>query len=140
MTLALTLDPNNATAHADLSSIHDVYDWDRDAAERQSKLALALAPRDPHVLFLAGQHSMVMDRLDEALAQLNASLAQDPLNPATYVVLSLVQLRRNRLAEAEIALRRVLELAPTFAGAHYFLGTVLLVGKTNSKAALAWKC
>jgi TolB-like protein len=135
-TLALKLDPNNATAHADLSSIHDVYDWDRDAAERQSKLALALAPRDPHVLFLAGQHSMVMDRLDEALAQLNASLAQDPLNPASYVVLSFVQLRRNRLAEAETALRRALALAPNFSGAHHFLGRVLLV-RNRPEAALA---
>jgi adenylate cyclase len=135
-TLALKLDPNNATAHADLSSIHDVYDWDRDAAERQSKLALALAPRDAHVLFLAGQHSMIMDRLDEALAQLNASLAQDPLNPASYAVLSFVQLRRNRLAEAETALRRALELAPNFSGAHHFLGRVLLV-RNQPEAALA---
>ncbi len=116
---ALKLDPNLAMAHAQLGDIHRVYDWDWPAADREIKQALALAPADGNILFYAAGLSLSMGRWDEALKQVNAALAQDPLNQPAYWNLSLIQSRRGRLEEAEAAARRALEINPTAPFGHY---------------------
>jgi len=123
---ALTLDPNLAFAHAQLGDIHRAYDWDWAAGDRELKQALALAPANGDILFYAAVQSLGMGRLDEALKQVNAALAYDPLNPSRYQVLSLIQSSRGRLGEAEAAARRALELTPMAPFGYYFLGNVLL--------------
>ena len=125
-TLALRLDPKLAAIHALLGNIYIAYDWDWAAASREIQLALDDAPNDAYVLFIAAVQAQVLGRRDEALKLINASLAEDPLNPSSYLILSYVQIRRARLAEAEAALRRTLEISPTFTFAHYYLGLVLL--------------
>jgi TolB-like protein/Tfp pilus assembly protein PilF len=133
---ALTLDPNFARAHAQLGDIHRAYDWDWPAADREVKKAMALAPNDGNILFYAAVQSLGLGRCDDALEQLNASLAQDPLGSFRYFALSKIQSCRGRLAEAEEAQRRSLELRPTSAGGHYYLGQVL-VARGQLEAALA---
>jgi TolB-like protein/Tfp pilus assembly protein PilF len=133
--LALKLDPNLADAHAGLARIHGVYDWDWSAADRELKLAQALAPNDARILFMSALQSLSTGRWDEALKLINASLAQDPLNPSGYFVLYQVQLRRGRSAEAEAAIRRTLAISPTFSRAHFYLGRVLLA-RNQPEAAL----
>jgi TolB-like protein len=134
--LALKLDPNLATAHAQLNRIHRAYDWDWPAADREIGLALAIAPNDSFILFMAGGQSLSMGRWDDALKQVNTALAQDPLNPTIYFILSWIQMRRNRLPEAEAATRRTLEISPTFSRAHFYLGRVLLA-RGQLEAALS---
>ena len=134
--LALNLDPKLAATHALLGNIYIAYDWDCAAASQEIKLALQDAPNDAYVLFIAAIQAQVLGRQDEALQFISASLAQDPLNPSSYLVLSYVQIRRGRLAEAEAALRRTLEISPTFIFAHYYLGLVLLA-RGDSHGALA---
>jgi tetratricopeptide (TPR) repeat protein len=75
-------------------------------------------------------------RWDDALKFINASLARDPLSPSAYMELSLIQLGRGRLEEAEAAIRRTLEISPTYAFGHYILGAVLLA-RSQPEAALA---
>ncbi len=125
--LALKLDPNHAIAHAMLGNIHVVYDWDWQAGEAEFKLARDLAPNESVVLFFAGQQSLIVGRWDDALNLLNAALELDPLNPSFYFELYLLQLRRDRLAEAEAAIRRTLAISSTFSYAHYNLGIVSLI-------------
>jgi tetratricopeptide (TPR) repeat protein len=132
---ALTLDPNLAYAHAQLGDIHRTYDWDWAAADRELKQALALAPADGSILFYAAAQSVGMGRLDEALKEVNAAVAQDPLNPIPYQVLGLIQARRGRLEEAEAAARRAVEINPAGALGHFFLGNVLLA-RNQPEAAL----
>ena len=124
---ALKLEPNLARAHAQLGDIHRAYDWDWVAADRELKQALALAPGDGNILFYAAVQSLGMGRWDDALKQVNAALAQDPLSPPPYHVLCYIQLRRGRLEEAEAAARRFLEINPANAFGHSVLGYVLLV-------------
>jgi TolB-like protein/Flp pilus assembly protein TadD len=124
--LALKLDHNLADAHAGLGRIHGVYDWDWSAADRELKLAQALAPNDARILFVGALQSLSTGHWDEALKLVNASLTQDPLNPSGYFVLYQVQLRRGRSAEAEAAIRRTVAISPTFSRAHFYLGRVLL--------------
>ncbi len=133
--LALTLDPNLADAHAGLGRIHGVYDWDWSAADRELKLAQALAPNDARILFMSALQSLSTGHWDEALKLVNASLAQDPLNPSGYFVLYQTQLRRGRLSEAEEAIRRTLAIRGTFSRAHFYLGRVLLA-RNQPEAAL----
>jgi TolB-like protein/DNA-binding winged helix-turn-helix (wHTH) protein len=124
---ALKVDPNLAMAHAQLGDIHRAYDWDWVAADQELKQALALAPADGDILFYAAVQSLGMSRWDDALKQVNAALAQDPLNPSRYQVLTLIQSSRGRLEEAEVAARRALELIPMAPLGHFFLGNVLLL-------------
>jgi tetratricopeptide (TPR) repeat protein len=133
--LALKLDPKYATAHSSLGYLHRA-DWDWRAADREYQLALALAPRDPTVLFLAASQSLTMGRWDGAMKLINGSLALDPLNPASYAVLAFVQVHRGQLQEAEAAARRTLAISPTFTSAHSYLGDVLLA-RGDNEAALA---
>jgi len=133
---ALALEPNNVLAHAMLGVIHMVYDWDWAAAEAEFKRARELAPNDSTVLFLAGQQSLMLGRWDDALKLLNASRGLDPLNPAAYELLYQVQMRRGHLPEAEAAIRRTLEISPTYTFGHYNLGNALLArGQTEAAVA-----
>jgi TolB-like protein/Flp pilus assembly protein TadD len=133
---ALELDPNLAVMHAQLGNIHMVYDRDWPAAERELKLARALAPHDSDVLFISAVQSQRLGRWEDALKFLNECLVQDPLSPQGYMVLNLVQLNRGRPAEAEAAIRRTLNIQPTFAFGHALLGNVLLI-RNQFDAALA---
>jgi tetratricopeptide (TPR) repeat protein len=123
--LALKLDPNLATAHT-LLGLVDIRGGNWAAVDRELKLARALAPGDYGVVVLAEQQATARGRWDDVLKQANARLELDPLSPLGYSALRSVQLRRGRLAEAEAAARRTLEVSPTFSFAHYSLGIVLL--------------
>ena len=133
---ALKLDPNLADAHAQLSEVHRAADRDWPAADRELKLAQALAPNDAYVLHMTGVLSLNLGRWDDALRFANASLTQDPLGAGAYNLLSLTQLRLGQMVESEAAARRTLEISPTFAGAHYVLGLVLLA-RNQPESALA---
>ena len=136
MELALKLDPNLADAHAYLGTIHDIHDGDLAGADRELKLARALAPNDAEVLFQSSGVSGHMGHSDEALKFLNASMERNPLFPGTYLTLGIGQLGTGRLSEAETSLRRVLELESSHAYVHYLLGNVLLA-RRQPEAALA---
>lgn len=131
---AIKLDPQLANAYAILGDIHNVYDWDWAAADREIKQALALAPNNPNVLQSAAVHSLTQGRLEEALKFINSAVDLDPLDPGGYFNLNLVQLRRGRLAEAEAAIHRTLELAPTFAFGQFQLGYTLLARNEPNEA------
>jgi TolB-like protein/Flp pilus assembly protein TadD len=123
---ALELEPNNAGAHAALANIYIVYDWDWGAAARELQKVEALAPGSADALYGASKLSLTMGRWDDALAQINASLTQDPLDPNNLLRLLQLQARLGHMAEAETAARRLLDIHPTFAWAHYYLGLTLL--------------
>jgi TolB-like protein/DNA-binding winged helix-turn-helix (wHTH) protein len=133
---ALKLDPNVAIAHALLASTHLVYDQDWPAADRELKVARALAPKDMFVLSIAVDQALVMGHWEDALKLVNSGLDLDPLGPGGYYSLSWIQVRRGRLAEAETAMRHTLEISPTFSFAHYYLGLILLA-RGQLDAALA---
>jgi TolB-like protein/tetratricopeptide (TPR) repeat protein len=132
---AIRLDPNLAFAHMVLANLYDVYDWNWPAADREIRQALVLAPNDANILVMAARHLSITGRWDDALKMLNASLEQDPLAAGGYLQLNWIQMRRGRLAEAETAARRALDINPTFNGAHYYLGVTLLA-RGQPEAAL----
>ena len=100
--------------------------WDRVGADRETRIALALAPRDSLVLFLAATEAHTMGRWDETLKLVNASLALDPLNANSYVLLAFTQEMLGQPKEAEAAMRRALAINPTLFEGHMWLGALLL--------------
>jgi TolB-like protein/DNA-binding winged helix-turn-helix (wHTH) protein len=133
---AIQLDPNNPIAYSVLGDIHNTFDWDWSAADRDLERTLALAPNNPVALQLAATHSLTMGRWEDALNQATAALELDPLDVGGYYWLSNAQLQLGRLAEAEAAIRRALEIAPTFTLGPYGLGVILLA-RSQPQPALA---
>ena len=132
---ALKLNPRSGTAHAVLASINTDFDWDWAAADRECEQALALEPRNPNVVGDAGFARSAFAQPDESVRLITAALALDPLNAGWHELLGQMRYRAGRLAEAEAELHKALEISPTYAEAHLFLGQVLLA-KGEPDAAL----
>ena len=134
--IALELDPKSPLAHYVLGRIHVAYDWDWAAAEREYNQVEALAPGKAGALDSEALLSMALGRWDDALSRIKSALAQDPLDPASFFVLTEIQMRRGHLSEAEAAMRKGLDIRPTFALGHFLLGLVL-VERGDLDAALS---
>lgn len=134
--VALKLDPRNELAHSILSSIHLQYDWDWAAAEQEYLQVATIAPGSADVLSNEAWLSLVLGRWDDALRQIKAAIAQDPLNPDSFEALTWVQIGRGHLDQAEGAMRRALEIRPTYTWGHFILGLVLLARGHDDAALL----
>lgn len=131
---ALKLDPKSALAHGVLCAVFTEYDWDWPAAERETRIIVALAPKNPPTLLYASDERMAVGQLAEARQFLNTAISADPLDAELFLERSWVYLREDRLAEAENDSRRVLQISPTFASSHYWLGVILLIEGRNEEA------
>ncbi|MGC2030100.1 MAG: TIR domain-containing protein [Steroidobacteraceae bacterium] len=125
-TTALQLDPKNVLAHLVLSRISMAYDWDWTAAEHELQEVTRLAPGRADGLNVEAHLSLIMGRWDDALRLIQAALARDPMDANSFQYLGLIQARRGHLPEAEAAIRRALDIRPTYAYGHYYLGLFLL--------------
>ena len=133
---ALRVAPKSVLAHYVLGLIHVGYDWDWAAAEREFQRVATLAPGSADAPNGEAHLYLALGRWDDALRQVKAAIALDPLDPDSFWVLMQIQLRRGHLPEAETAMRRVLDIRPTFANAHNYLGLVLLARGDRDAALL----
>jgi serine/threonine-protein kinase len=124
--MALRLNPKLALAHVALAEMHMVYDWDWKGAEKELKQALALQPRDALALLGSSTLAATLGHWDEAVRLTNSSLAVDPYSPLGLLDLGWIRWRSGHLAEAETALRRCLQISPSFASGHFYIAVVLL--------------
>jgi len=131
---AIKLDPSSGLAHGWLGWVHMAYDWDWAAADAEMQQALRLSPRDPVVLLCASRLDHALGRLNDAIRLLNSVLSRDRLYAAASNNLSEVYARTGRLAEAEAAERRVLEISPTYSSAPFNLANVLLAQGRREEA------
>jgi TolB-like protein/Tfp pilus assembly protein PilF len=131
---ALALDPDLAQGHAQMGWIQNVDDWDWHAAEASLQRALELAPGNPDVLIPVGAMACSLGRLDEAIVLFRQAVAQDPLRAAAYHSLGWALYASDRLAEAEAAYRKALELAPQREGARAVLALNLLTQGRGDEA------
>jgi TolB-like protein/DNA-binding winged helix-turn-helix (wHTH) protein/Flp pilus assembly protein TadD len=133
---ALKLDPRRANAHAILGAIYTEYDRDWNAANREFKQALNLAPHDGTVLWRVAQLPVALGQYETARRLYKESLLYDPLFAPDYIMLAAIEQRSGHLQEAETAARRLLEIAPTYDCGHLYLGYTLLL-EGDREAALA---
>ncbi|HET7374629.1 MAG TPA: protein kinase [Gemmatimonadaceae bacterium] len=122
---AISLDDSLAEAHAVLGVyLHD-YEWDSDAAERESRRAIELDPNYATAYFYYGILLRSIGRLDEAVAQQSTAIELDPLVPAFNETLALTLLSAGRADAATARARTALELDSTYWRAHAVLGCIL---------------
>jgi TolB-like protein/Tfp pilus assembly protein PilF len=126
LVIARRLGAQGAAVHELLGEIHTIYDWDWAAADSEFRQTEKLAPNSADSLYGEALLSLALGRWDDALSKIKATQAQDPLDPVPFAVLSWIQLRRGYLQEAEAAVRRALDISPTYGWQHYYLGLVLL--------------
>ena len=121
---ALEFDSTLAEAHASLGHIYLEFDHDWDAAEREYRRAIQLAPSYPTAHHWYGGFLSAMGRHEEALQQAETARQLDPLSLIiqTWVGLRYYFARQNDSAIAEYL--KALELDPDFAPAHWHLGWV----------------
>jgi TolB-like protein/Flp pilus assembly protein TadD len=123
---ALRLDPHSAVAHAVLGLQYATYDFNWAAAGEELDQALALKSRDPVALYLDSWLAFDLGRFDESLRLQNASLSIDPLNPDAYQNGGIIYYLLGNPDAAEHALRASIEISPSFAGNHWYLGLIQL--------------
>jgi TolB-like protein/Tfp pilus assembly protein PilF len=123
---ALKLNPQLGLAHAVLGGIHNDYDWEWAAADREFKQAIALAPHDGRVLTIAADLPVALGQLDAAHQMLKQALAYDPLLADAYSTLAWTEWCLGRYPESLAAARKVLEIDPAFDWAHWSAGVALI--------------
>ncbi len=123
---ALRLNTKSARAHVAMGYLHMNDDWDWAAADSEMSQALALEPGSSDVLHAAGSLDLVLGRVDAAVKAFLAALQRDPLRASSYSNLGVAYFAGGRLAEAEGAFRKSIELRPAAAYTHNGLGLVLL--------------
>jgi TolB-like protein/Flp pilus assembly protein TadD len=124
---ALKLNPNSASGHAALGCVHIWYDWDWPAALQEVNTAMALSPNDPFVLVTAAGQRQAIGQWSESLSLCDAGLSTDPLLATLYQNVGWGYVYLGRFAEAERAMRRVLDISPTYGTAHHDLAVILLM-------------
>jgi len=134
---ALELDASLPEAHAGLGAAAGVYDYDWKESRRRFDLALALEPVPPSVRFMYGMfHLGPLGRADEAAAQHERGLQEDPLSFGGRFQLGVCLHQANRLAEAERELRTVSTMHPsTFQGSMFL--ALNYAAQSDLKQALA---
>lgn len=132
---AITIDPENAQAHASLGYIARSYDNDLVAAAYQLQLALQLEPTYTDIIRSAASLIMSLGRLDEAIALSEFVVARDPVSPRSHSNLALYYTYAGRWDNAMASSRTVLALSPGYSAGHYQIGIASLF-KGEPQAAL----
>jgi eukaryotic-like serine/threonine-protein kinase len=124
---ALALDPKSAEAHAALGSVDALFEWAWRRAEEHFRLALELKPGYPTAHQWHAMHALApLGRLGDARNALEHARELDPLSPAILTSLGAVSLFERQWDRAVRELLDVIDLEPSFAAAHYFLGQAQL--------------
>ena len=132
---ARMLDPKSELATAVLGTIYIENDWDWAAGASELDRALALAPGSARILVLHSLAPLALGHWDATLRDQNTSVALDPLLPGAHLLLGMTQLGAGHWSEAEVAFKRALDIAPSYAGTHFYLAEALLF-KGEKQAAL----
>jgi tetratricopeptide (TPR) repeat protein len=121
---AVDLDPLLAEAHASLSRIKFLYDWDWVGAEHELKRALELNPGSLHTHSYYADFLMSMGRHAEAIDEIQRAEQLDPLSSEIQSSVGRVLYRARKYEEAALHLRRALELDQRNYSAYVRLGDV----------------
>jgi TolB-like protein/Tfp pilus assembly protein PilF len=123
---AVGFDPSLSDGHLAMAKILYWLDWNWDSAEVEFDRAIVLDAGNADALRHKSYLALTLGRPDQALQLAQAAVARDPLNSWNYYGTGLAHYNAGKLAHAEAAYRKALELNPTGAGVHTVLGFTLL--------------
>ena len=135
---AVMLDGHSAEAHTSLAHARATQDWDFRSAEALFQRALHLNPRYSTARHWYAMSCLVpMDRLDEALEQVQLAQSLDPVSAIIARDVAVVQYYRRDFDAALDQCDHAIELNPHFAPAYLTLGLVQEQRKDIDEAAAA---
>jgi TolB-like protein/Tfp pilus assembly protein PilF len=123
---ALQLAPDLAEAHAAMGQIRRLYDWDWKGADACFKRALELSPGDARAVREAGVLARLLGRADEAMALVRRAAVLDPLSGTSHLAVARSCFFVDFLDEAEAEAKKAIELNPSGALTHFWLGLIHL--------------
>ncbi len=109
---ALALNPNLASAHAQMGRIELFVDFDWARADASFQRAIALEPGNSENVALAAESAAMLGRFDGALRLNRQAVDLDPLNAASWGGLGETEYYNGRLDEAAADFKKALELKP----------------------------
>jgi tetratricopeptide (TPR) repeat protein len=133
----LKKDENNVPALANLAAIQ-VEAQHLDAADKNITKALSIDPEDSYSLYVKGLVKLRQAKYDDALDALSHCAKLDPQNPEVQNYLGLALSEKGMRVPAEAALRKAIQLQPSYAGAHYNLAIVYLNQKPPALELARW--
>ena len=131
----LERDLDNPTALAILAEIAARFDFDHQAANRYLERAVASSPNNPRVQGVLAMRAAFRGDREDAIRIMEEQRAADPLSMNTHYILGGAYSAAGRPEEAELSLRRAIQLSPGGSGVHFYLA-MLLLGKGDIDAAL----
>ena len=109
---AVTLDPNLAQGHAALADVKLYGDWDWAGAEREFVRANELNPNLAFNHYHYAWYLVLVDRIDEAIAEHKRAQELDPFTPVHTAYLGTIYGWTRRYDEALAEARKAIELNP----------------------------
>ena len=136
---ALKLDDSLGETHASLAFALDLYGWDWDAAGYHFRRAIELNPGYATARQWYAWHLIVTGPVFQGIAELRKAASLDPLSPIIGAdladALCIARLHDESIEQA----RKVIDLAPDFAAAHYVLGQALEQKHRHDEAIAAFE-
>src|SRR5207237_5303799 len=121
---ALRIDETLAEAHASLSMIEELYDWNWKSAETEFKRAIELNPNYATAHHWYAMYLSALGRHDEALAEISRAEALDPVSLITNTNEGWILFCARQYDQAIQKLQATIEMDPNFANGHYKLALV----------------
>jgi TolB-like protein/DNA-binding winged helix-turn-helix (wHTH) protein len=135
-TKALELDEGLAEAHTSLALIHENYDWDWAAAEKEYLRAIQLDPNYAIAYQWYGEYLTWRGRFEEALRVSSRARELDPLSLSIAADHGMIYYYSRQYDRAATELNAVLDMDPNFPRAHSRLSEVY-VARGQSAQAIA---
>ena len=122
-TRALELDEGLAEAHTALADLQYQFEWDWPGAERRFRRAIELNPNYPTAHQWYATYLTVLNRTEEACAEIRRAEELDPLNPVIAMDVGLTcYYAAGDYSKALEQYQKVLELHPTFGLTYFYIG------------------
>ena len=133
---AIALDPTSASGYLALARTQNDYAWDWDAANTSLTKAAALEPGSADVLRLRSYLARELGDLDQAIKLNEQAIALDPLRTDFHLGQGYTLYLAGRYDEAQVELKKALDLHAQAAFAHVSLGEIF-IAKRKPEQALA---
>jgi DNA-binding winged helix-turn-helix (wHTH) protein/TolB-like protein/Tfp pilus assembly protein PilF len=135
---ALQLDPELAEAHAALGDVALRSEWDFALGERELRRAIELDPRKSTYHAWLASLLVYEGRFDEAMAEIDRAVADDPLWPLVYSMATYVAGMAHDNNQAIAFSQKYQSLVPDSPESHNQLGWAYFVAKRYDEALAEW--
>ena len=134
---AIELDPTLADPHATLGYAAGLFEWDMETGQRELEEAMHLNPNYPWAPHWLGILMCGRGHTRRALELIDMSKDLDPLSPIINVGAGIPLHIARRYDDAVACYRAVLEMDPSLAPGHYYLGMSLQMRGDDDEAIRA---